>query len=99
MMAPASEDRVVAVKRAMPDGQVVGEHADVTALKLALRRDLEFDLNAGDRGEDLPQHVQGAMMTTFVEVPVTADENVELEIVVGQLTVLLLEDAAFAAPI
>lgn len=67
--------------------EVVAEHADGLACEFGARSDLELDVRARRGRQHLPEHVEGARVAPLAGVAVAAEENVELEVVVGALAI------------
>jgi hypothetical protein len=99
MVVAAVEESVVADDPAMAHEQVIVEHADGAAAEAGEGEDLELDIDADGGGEGFAEVMECGFETAVVEECAAANEDEELEIVVGTVVAVFTKDAAFTTAV
>jgi hypothetical protein len=93
------EEGVVAEEPVMTEDEVIGEHGRTALTEAVDAEDLEFDLDPGGRGEFFGELMEEVVVTAFGEEAIAWDDEIEFEVIVGEIPLGRGEDAAFTAAI
>src|SRR5204863_1785850 len=99
MVLATDQETLLTEQPAMAHDQVVREHADRAAPKLAQGKNFEFDLHSRNWREFLCHFVQRGVIPSAVEEIVSAKKNIKFQVVVGPVAGPGFQYAAFAAAV